>query len=205
MGDLTDHPCGRSSGTCNKVDSPIDPWDNEGVKKKRRAWWIVGGVACFVVLSIVTVMLVETNRPDARLERAIREIIAEQKFEYKGRDVGYLRGSNKEVLSDMFCGGPLSQEDGKWIVAQLRQACPKCSVEVVTAGVDILPVTMPSDEPTYDIHSWSPQEGSAIMNIMVIFDDKGIGDQDDSPSSSLTVSRYGEVDRWSFLKNLWPW
>ena len=173
--------------------------------KTCKVLWIVGSVVCFVVLSFVTALLINTKSQDARLERAIREIVAEQKFEYKGRDVGYMRGSNREVLSDIYRGGPLSQEDGNWIVAQLRQACPKCSVEVVTLGEDYLPVPSPSRQPTYDINSWSPQEASAIMNIMVIFDDKGIGNQDDSSSSSLTVTRYSEPDRWSFLKNLWPW
>ena len=83
-----------------------------------------------MLLLLMAMENLDTKR-DARIERALAQIIAEQGFESK---VGpWLMPGFAIVGGDTLAkyeGAPISQENELRVVAQLREACPGCWVNV---------------------------------------------------------------------------
>lgn len=166
------------------------------MKKRRKVWWIVGGVLGFVVLLFVSALVRVWNSPDERLERALQEIIAENGL-VPAPSVALLPiGSFVELsTNDSYVGEPISQENGTEILAQLKDACPSCTVAVETRGRGMKPVL--------NVHAFYTPEDSNFDSVVIMFDDKGVNLA--SPVSEMLVVRKLKRDPWSFFKNLWPW
>ena len=174
------------------------------VKKKRKVWWIVSGVLGFVVLLFVTALLVEWNSPNARLERALQEIIAEHGLELTPVDsVNWMRTSDLESWA-IYEGAPINLENEERILAQLKQDCPSYIVFVKTYGMDLVTNPAPG-EPNFVTYNLLSPDESASTSITITFDDKGLESEGDLRSSQISILRYGKSNPWSFLKNLWPW
>ena len=167
------------------------------MSKKRKKLWIVGGVLGFVVLYSATAFLVSWNSPDARLERALQSIIAEQGFEHFDSKTA-LGPEVKLVTRTNYEGEPINQEYEKRILDQFREACPSCTVQTYSLTGE-----------TYDIYRLTPQDTTDIVYILLVLDDEGytneFTNEGDSSISVLVVARYTDAHPWSFIKNLWPW
>ena len=162
---------------------------------------LVAAVALFGGLAFLSVQ----SSTDARIERAVARIAEEYGFEYSTEYASYHNGARRPLLADIYTGRALGQEEKGRIVARLERACPSCTTELVKMGDTSPGFTLPFAEPTYDVHYWFPEDGSAIWSVMFVFDDRGISSGDDAPSSMLTITRYSDSGPWSFLKRLWPW
>ena len=173
------------------------------MRKKRKVWWIVGGVLCFFALIFVTALLVERNSEEARLERALQVIIVEQGLEYKETRVRRDRDSGEVISWTLYEGEPISLAQKKRVLDQLREFFPSYSIEVLTRDQGNFDA-IPSSGPTFDIIVCRTKEESTIVTFSMIFDDRGFMSENDSPSSSLGVSRLRD-DPLLFLKRLWPW
>ena len=163
------------------------------VKKRSKARWIVGGVLGFIVLFFVTALVMESNSQDARLERALSQIIVEQGFELDPYPTVNFLGLGSFDSYAIYEGKPISQEDERQIVALFREACPSCSLDVT------------KDESAYDVLMLVTDESSNIGTIIIIFDDKGQRTAGSLPASKMTVFRGGASCRKSLLNKLWPW
>ena len=165
---------------------------------------------CFVVLVFATGFLVSWNSPDGKLERALDKIIAEHGFEFNADETEtWLERREYATRTDVYDGGPISQERERQIIARLSEACPECTVEIETVEGNGKPITVPysgpNSEPQFVVYYWYPAEGSAVKKVLVINDEKWREREGDLPASNLLIVRSREPDRWSFLKNLWPW
>ena len=163
------------------------------VVKTRKVRWIVGGVLGFVLLYSATAFLVAWNSPNARLERALNQIITEQGFVLNPSGTVNFLGLGSFDSFAIYESKPISQEDATQIVALFREACPSCTLDVT------------KDESAYDDLMLVTDESSNIGTVIIIFDDKGQRTANNSPASEMTVFRGGASRRKSFLKNLWPW
>lgn len=173
--------------------------------KRRKFWWFVGGTLGATTFLVLIALLIQRNGPDAKLERALDQIIAENGFEFRSNMISYIGGrADSAVVSNIYQGDPIDKETAKEVIAQLREVCPNCTVEVITFNEDIRPVTAPTGEHTFEMKTWFPPKDSGVYSISLVFDDNALYGDSDSSSSNLSIQRRSRSGFWSFLRNLWP-
>ena len=92
--------------------------------KKRRVWWIIGGVlACLIILAVL--LLPANSAADSRMKARL-EAVAE-KYGFK-REMNYGDTSaNYGRAGAVFRTSPLSSEQTEDVVSMLAADCPGCS------------------------------------------------------------------------------
>lgn len=174
--------------------------------KKRKVWWIVGGVLGIFVLYSAIASYVSWNSQDARMERAIGRILEENGLEYRSNVLDVGSGSfRSQPRWATYVGGRIGQENERQIRAQLQEACPECTVSVMKSTDNSSPPPRGYSGPTFDIHFWITPDYPTVGEVRIVFDDKGVRGMGETRASVLTVTRYRNPDPWSFLKSLWPW
>ncbi|MCH8978685.1 MAG: hypothetical protein IH945_05515 [Armatimonadetes bacterium] len=171
--------------------------------KKRRVWWIVGS---FVLLLLAIGFFIDYNRTDARVERAVAQIIEEYGFEFRSEVAGFSPGPKRWVASKGYSRAPMSEETASEIVAILRDAWPSCSYDHTGYDKDLVAGTT-GDDPWIDVHVFLPQErdGGSTASILFYPDDKGYGIPGAEPTATISVSTFDRPSLWQRIKGLWPW
>lgn len=175
------------------------------MSKRRKVRWIVGGVLSFVVLYSATAFAVSWNSPNAKLDRALNQIIAEYDFEYKGErlelwaEVLDITPTPSSIRYDIFDGEALDDEDKERIDEIILAACPPGTID---SGPPISYCSFGSLSRAAT-QRYLP-ERLEIQEITFEFNNKE-GDEEGLRSSTLLVRRDTSASPVSLLENLWPW
>ena len=176
------------------------------VKKKRRAWWIVGGVATAIALFVAIAFYLDYNSTDAMAERAVAQIVEEYGFEYYD-------GSLTEVMwfdddyEVMYSRAPMDSDTADEIVEKLRAACPWWKYSYDACDKDFRPVVKNGGEPWREIHGFYLQsEISGYWNTRIQFTpyNKFVFENEE-PIAVIDVIWYPRPSLWQRIKGLWPW
>lgn len=165
----------------------------------------MGGVLGFLVIYTLMAFTVTWNDPDARLERALNKIIVENDFVSDSNLTLHYDDIRGGETTNVYIAPSISHEDEERILAQLKEACNSCIVDVRSS--DVFKVNGTEQiKLTTDVQRWTPKEDMEILEIQIAFRDKGLYRVDDEYVSSLSVHRrLRDSDRWSFFKRIWPW
>ena len=175
---------------------------NQGMKK-RRVWWVVGGLIVAVALFVAVAYFVGDNPADARLERAVAEIVEEYGFEIQPQQPGHF-ASPSHVIT--YARAPVDTEIAEEIVALLRDACPMHKYVHVVLDENFLGVAAFGGDPWLKTHRFTPptHDGGGTIEVFFIPDDhrSGIGDP---PMSAILVLVESRPSLRQRIRGLWPW
>ena len=177
--------------------------------KKRRAWWIVGGLVVAVALSAAIAFFIDYNSTDARIERAVAHIVEEYGFEvvYQLHEPIGLSPATVGTVR-YFQRAPMGAKEEAEIVAVLRDACPSCKYERTAYDEDHVPVELTVIDPWMKGHKFSPKDlvgGVGYAGVTYIPDDRGYELPEFEPSASLVLVKMDRPSLWQRIKGLWPW
>ena len=173
------------------------------VKKKRRVLWIVGGVLGFVALLFVTAFLIEWNSPDARMERAVAQIVDDYGFvarDYPWYDFSSLvRDSSIELYSRESTDAETEDE----IVARLRAACPSWEYSS-RADLKYFTIVRFLFGPIGQDYSFISPERNRGSVVGVYFAPVA-GGQSREHQAFLGLIKQDKPSLWERIKGMWPW
>ena len=172
--------------------------------KKRKVLWVGGSIVVAVALFAAIAFFIDYNSTDARVERAVAQIVEEYGFELKFQgpiDLGLPRGS---PISKTYSRAPVSAEKASAIVAMLRSACPSCKYDHMVIDGDILPDNFSGPIET---HNFRPQDqdGGLIAAIAFNPNNRGHGRPENEPEATFHVSKFDRPSLWLRIRGLWPW
>ena len=177
------------------------------MSKRRKVWWIASGVVTALALFALTVFLIDYNSTDAKIERAVAQIVEEYGFELEGRVPGSLVLQQKLVIVVVYMRAPVETETADEIVTILRAACPSWEHEVRVYDEDHVPVTTSSGDPWTEVHEFRPAEqySGRVAGVGFSPDNKGFGKPEIQPSASISLLRLYRPSLWEKIKGMWPW
>ena len=175
--------------------------------KKRRVWWIVGALVVAVALFAAIAFLVDYNSTDARVERAVAQIVEEYGFEYQGRADSWFDKSKGILTGDEYRSPAIGTEQADGIVAILRDACPSWQYEHSAFDEDLQHITATDGDPTIELHTFTSTEprGGIIAIIGFVPDDDGMASAGADHTAVLSLNIFDRPGLWQRIKGLWPW
>ena len=171
--------------------------------KKRRVLWIVGSL---VLLVLAIGFIIDYNRTDARIERAVAQIVEEYGFEFQTEVAEFSPGLQARITSIGYSRAPMSEESADEIVAILRDAWPSCRYDHTGYDKDIVSVPRGVD-PWIDVHLFLSQERDGVSTASILFhpDNKGFGQPNIEPTAAISVNTLDKPSLWQRIKGLWTW
>ena len=169
--------------------------------KKRRAWWIVGALVVAVALFAVGSFFVDHNSTDARMERAVAQIVEEYGFEPQAKLPDYI---GPGLRGKSYSRAPVSAQAEREIVAILREACPSYEYEHRNVGSYNSPAP---GEPLTKTHVFfrAGQRRGMPQGVVFYPDNKGYAEPGAVPAADLAVVHIPAATLWQRIKGLWPW
>ena len=166
--------------------------------KKRRVWWIVGSLVVAVALFAAVAFLVDYSSTDARIERAVAQIVEDYGFELQSQTSGYF-GPQTSFIGHTYSRAPVGAETASEIAAILREACPSCKHDIL--------VTTRDGDPWMEWFNILTEEQGGQWANRVSFqpDNQGFGLPEIEPYSSLELYNLVRPSLWQRIKGLWPW
>ena len=164
--------------------------------KKRRVWWIVGAAVvffgCYAHLSVY-------NSTDARIKRAVAQIVEEYGFELHARAPG-------RRLADRYSTAPVDEETADEIVAILREGCPSLDDRSFLL-LDRHPGLVPDFGHPVEVHFFVAEEQHGHRTVRIKFNPAhgGLWLPGYEPGASLVVHKFDRPSLWQRIKGLWPW
>lgn len=173
-----------------------DPWHSRGVSKRRNIRWIVAGGVGFVALFCVTLLLVESNRPEPRLDRALNEIYDEYAFEQVDMEliIGELR---QDVLRKTYIAPLLTEAELALIYSRIDDDYGSS-----------LEISFPfnySDGSQGCIFRLRDRDFTTKKIVIIKNGKLVMNSSEPSPFTAIFVTEYRPPSLLIRLKNLWPW
>ena len=176
------------------------------MSKRRKVWWIVGGVATAFALFVVTAFLIDYNSTEARMERAVAQIVEEYGFEYRSQDPRTFAFSieRKYILRRR---ESVDVETSDEIVAILRDACPSWEYKVQAYDFLFQPVTETSDYVWQVSHRFTREDEKVdkIASIEFTTVNTTYMITDFKTAASLSLYKNRTFGLWQRIKGMGPW
>ena len=177
------------------------------MKRKRKVWWIAGGVAAAFALFVLTVFLIDYNSTDAKIERAVAQIVEEHGFELQDQPpFRFWPLATWEGSTTIVKRGSVSTETAGKIVRDISEACPSWKYEHLVWDDSHEFVATSAKEPWQERHDFVPPKThsgniSAIMFFPAEKDHLPYGEL----TARLTIYKHDRLGLWERIKGLWPW
>ncbi|MCH8980341.1 MAG: hypothetical protein IH945_14045 [Armatimonadetes bacterium] len=169
--------------------------------KKRRVWWVVGGFVVAVALFAAIAFYIDYNSTDARIERAVAQIVEEYGFELQGQMPGYV---GPPLGGGAYSRAPVSAETEDEIVAILRGACPSCDYNLRVTAANNIHTT--GEQTVVEHVIFRLDQGDGLSDGLVFApDNKDGGLLGAGPGAILLVIKFERPSLWQRIKGLWPW
>lgn len=167
--------------------------------KKRRVWWIVGGAATAFTLFVAIVYYFDYNSPEARLERAVAQIVEKYGFVPAGQH----RVINEETkfMSTDYSRAALGEEKASEIVAQLRAACPDLKYSLSVIDKDQLPENWSGGMNIHKIRR-GDLDGEMTGGVTFSPNDRGGGRPGFEPVAMIRVLKLNSPSLWQKIKEM---
>ena len=174
-------------------------------RKKLKVMSIVGvPVALFALVAFLSVYY----STDARINRAVAQIVDEYGFELDAQLPSYSKNPHRSFVRDRYVRPPLGAESADEIAEILLRACPSCEYEHRVDDDDRLLFVASGVEPLREVHYYRTEEARGGMTARIHFvpDVSGFGIPQVEPSAHLNVFNYEKPPGlWDRLKATWLW
>ena len=166
--------------------------------KRRKFWWIVGGITAAFALFIVTVFLIDYNSTDAKIERAVAQIVEEHGFEVQDERRGAFDKPSRMVRYVLFNRMPLDVDTASEIVASLNTACPSWKHDYSTSNVG---------NPNQETHHFSrlDQYEGRVSSVVFVYDYEAPEGTGVKPIAGIVLYGTIKLSLWQRIKRMWPW
>lgn len=166
------------------------------VGRKRKAWWIVGGVLCFFVLIFAAILIAQFNSIEARLDRTLVGVLEEYGFELVYPEKNMLRDARNAYVTAY--RAPVLTDD---------------EIDDVTARIyeefgpdDMSTHSFLNADGSKENNIYISERGVSVMSILIARNELVyLMASDTVPSSAILIFKRKPIGVIERLKNLWPW
>lgn len=171
--------------------------------KKRKAMWIVG--ALVVALFAAGTLVMDYNSTDAKIERAIAQIVAEYGFERPDHLPGRRGKQLSNPLIDVYSSAPIEAETAADIWARLRDVCPSWENYYSLVYDHRSPHNL--GYISFEVQNCiAPEQyDGRIAVIGFTADTNPAGIQEFEPRAFLILYKQVRPSPWERIKGIWPW
>lgn len=171
--------------------------------RKRKAWWIAGAVGATVALFAGVAFYLDYSSPDARIERAVLQVIEDFDFELVGQHTPENDYDGRINVRLEYARVHTDEKTDNQIVVRLRKACSTYKYErVIYPKADLSALS--TDEEWHHLFQYN-DHGDLVANYSLLWHDETYVDTVDGPRMTLYITKVRQKNLWEKIKLLWPW